>query len=71
MAIGRQDVKVNGLTPMLDGAEIIGASSDHLLVDLTEVNQVLDVGDELEFSLDYGAMLALMTSEYVNKSYEQ
>ena len=71
LAIGRQDVKVNGLTPMLDEAEIIGASSDHLLVDLTEVNQVLDVGDELEFSLDYGAMLALMTSEYVNKSYEQ
>jgi len=71
LAIGRQDVKVDGLTPMLEKAEIIGASSDHLLVDLTEINRNFQVGDELEFSLDYGAMLAVMTSEYVYKTYEQ
>ncbi len=71
MAIGRQDVKVDGLTPLLEGAEIIGASSDHLLVDLTEVNKEFSVGDEIEFSLDYGGMLSVMTSEYVHKSYEQ
>lgn len=71
LAIGRQDVKVDGLTPMIENAEIIGASSDHLLVDLTEVSGDFSVGDELEFSLDYGAMLALMTSEYVYKTYQQ
>ncbi|MGM0410451.1 MAG: alanine/ornithine racemase family PLP-dependent enzyme [Bacillota bacterium] len=71
LAIGRQDVKVDGLTPLLEGVEIIGASSDHLLVDLTEVNKEFSVGDEIEFSLDYGAMLSVMTSEYVHKSYEQ
>ncbi len=71
LAIGRQDVKVDGLEPMLEGAEIIGASSDHLLVDLTEVDKELSIGDEIEFSLDYGAMLAVMTSEYIYKSYVQ
>ena len=71
LAIGRQDVKVDGLEPMLEGAEIIGASSDHLLVDLTEVDREFSIGDEIEFSLDYGAMLAVMTSEYTYKSYAQ
>jgi predicted amino acid racemase len=69
IAIGRQDVKVDGLVPLVEGAEIIGASSDHLLVDVTDVKQELNVGGELEFRLDYGAMLAVMTSPYVSKNY--
>ncbi|MFW5856051.1 MAG: alanine/ornithine racemase family PLP-dependent enzyme [Bacillota bacterium] len=69
LAIGRQDVKVDGLTPLISGAEIIGASSDHLLLDVTEVEKDLTIGDKIDFSLDYGAMLALMTSPYVEKKY--
>ncbi len=69
LAVGRQDMKLDGLTPVLAEAEIMGASSDHLLVDITEVKSKLQVGDEMEFYLDYGAMLALMTSPYVDKNY--
>ncbi len=69
LAAGRQDVKVDGLTPLLAGVEIIGASSDHLLLDVTDSAEKLKVGDKLAFNLDYGAMLALMTSEYVHKHY--
>ncbi|HMA60710.1 MAG TPA: alanine/ornithine racemase family PLP-dependent enzyme [Halanaerobiales bacterium] len=69
LAVGRQDVKVEGMTPLIEGVEIIGASSDHLLCDVTDSRQDLQIGSEIEFKLNYGAMLKAMTSEYVNKKY--
>ncbi len=69
LAVGRQDVKVNGLTPLRKGAEIIGASSDHLIIDVTDISGRLEIGDEMEFNLDYGAMLSVMNSDYVYKNY--
>ena len=69
LAVGRQDVKVDGLSPLKEGIDILGASSDHLLIDLTDNEGNFKIGDELTFSLDYGAMLALMTSDYVAKNY--
>ena len=61
-----QDVLVAGLTPCAD-IEILGASSDHILIDAKELD--LKVGDEVEFNLNYGALLSAMTSPYVAKSY--
>lgn len=69
LAVGRQDVNVDGMTPMLEGIEIIGASSDHLLCDVTEAKRNLQIGSEIEFKLDYGAMLQTMTSDYIYKNY--
>ncbi len=65
-AIGRQDVRVDGLTPLDPNAEILGASSDHLLLDLTEAGNYR-IGDSVRFGLDYGALLAASTSAYVSK----
>jgi ornithine racemase len=62
--VGLQDVLVSGLTPRSD-VEILGASSDHVILDTKGVD--LKVGDELKFDLSYGALLAVMTSPYVNK----
>ena len=56
---------VSGLTPRLN-VEIIGASSDHLIVDTKKLE--LKVGDELEFKMNYGALLSAMTSPYVTKN---
>jgi len=64
LGIGLQDVMVSGLTPRTD-VEILGASSDHIIVDAKDID--LNVGDELEFDLNYGALLSAMTSQYVNK----
>ena len=64
VGIGLQDVLVSGLTPRSD-IEIIGASSDHIIVNAK--NMELNVGNELEFDLNYGALLSAMTSGYVNK----
>jgi len=65
--VGREDVQVEGLTPLDRRVEIIGASSGYLVLDVTGANGELRVGDELVFSLNYAALLAAMTSEYVSK----
>jgi ornithine racemase len=65
--IGREDVDIAGLTPVDPRLTILGASSDHLLVDVTEAADTLQVGDDMAFSLNYSALLAAMTSQYVEK----
>ena len=64
--IGREDIVVEGMQPVEREISILGASSDHLIVDATEVENVR-LGDELAFFMNYGALLAAMTSEYVEK----
>ena len=66
LGLGQQDVAVTGLTP-LEEIEILGASSDHVVVDAKDLS--LKVGDELKFRLDYGALLAAMTSPFVEKVF--
>lgn len=65
--IGREDVDVAGLQPFDARLTILGASSDHLLVDVTAAAGAIQVGDEITFSLNYSALLAVMTSPYVAK----
>ncbi len=65
-AIGRQDVDMEGLRPLDKEIEILGGSSDHLLVDLTK-RPSMRVGDTLSFAPSYGALLRLYTSPFVEK----
>lgn len=67
IALGRQDVRVEGLTPIDTNISIFGASSDHLILDVTDCTKELKVGDIVDFKIDYGALLSLMTSTYVEK----
>jgi predicted amino acid racemase len=69
IAVGRQDIRVEGLTPMDEDLSIFGASSDHLIVDVTDSKKELIVGDIIDFKIDYGCLLAAMTSTYVEKYY--
>jgi predicted amino acid racemase len=62
LAIGRQDVEPDGLRPP-DGVTVLGASSDHLVVDLGDHGAV--VGDELSFGIGYTGLLRAMTSPFV------
>ena len=64
LGVGLQDVLVSGLNPRLD-IEILGASSDHIIVNAKQLD--LKVGNEVEFDLNYGALLAAMTSPYITK----
>jgi len=70
LATGRQDIKLDGLKPRDKNAIVLGASSDHLLIDVSDCNKEYKVGDILEFDMDYGALLAAFTSEYVDKIIE-
>jgi len=67
ISMGRQDVKIDGITPRDEKIRILGGSSDHLLLDVTESESDYKVGDIISFDVDYGALLSLMTSSYINK----
>lgn len=65
--LGRQDVVVDGIEPELPGIQVLGGSSDHLILDVEDAAEPVKVGDELGFWPGYGALLALSTSPYVQK----
>lgn len=67
IGIGRQDADPSGLTPIDTKIEILGASSDHTILDVTNSDKEYKVGDIVEFYMDYGALLRASTSEYVEK----
>ncbi|HHV19097.1 MAG TPA: alanine/ornithine racemase family PLP-dependent enzyme [Thermoanaerobacterales bacterium] len=66
VALGKQDCQIEDLSPMDTTIQILGASSDHLLLDVTQSCNT-EVGTIIEFNLSYGALLGLMTSRYVAK----
>jgi predicted amino acid racemase len=65
--IGREDMVLEGIVPLDERLEIIGASSGYLALDVSAARGELKVGDELAFFVSYSALLAAMTSEYVEK----
>jgi predicted amino acid racemase len=65
--IGREDVDIDGILPDAAGIRVLGATSGYLVADVTDASSRVRVGDELAFSLNYAALLAAMTSEYVHK----
>lgn len=67
LGIGKQDVNPDYLILKDEKLIILGASSDHLILDVTDSATGYQVGDVVEFGVDYGSLLQLMTSPYVEK----
>lgn len=67
IALGRQDVLVSGLIPITD-LKILGSSSDHVILDSSN-DYDLKVGSNVNFNLDYGGLLAAMTSPFIQKQF--
>lgn len=65
--IGRQDASVEGLTPTDEGILLVGASSDHLILDVEDAVGGVRLGGQVSFEPSYSALLALSTSPYVQK----
>lgn len=61
VGLGRQDIVPEGLTSP-SGARVIGATSDHLVL---ETSTVVKAGTELAFGVDYAALLRAMGSPFV------
>jgi predicted amino acid racemase len=62
VALGRQDVQIESLIPLRAGVTIVGASSDHLVLDVSEADPPPRVGEELSFRMLYGAVATGMAS---------
>ncbi|MCL2873795.1 MAG: alanine/ornithine racemase family PLP-dependent enzyme [Defluviitaleaceae bacterium] len=70
VACGRQDVYMDKITPLDEKIEILGQSSDHMIIDVTHSDKKYEVGDAISFSISYASLLSLSTSEYIYKLYE-
>ncbi|PKF78189.1 alanine racemase [Vibrio sp. vnigr-6D03] len=68
LALGRQDVCVAGLNAP-NNIRIISSSSDHLIIETS--GSSLAVGDKVQFSVDYSALLSSMSSSSVHKVFYQ
>lgn len=69
LAAGRQDLVAEGLFPQDPGVEVVGATSDHLIVDVEDYQGKLAAGTELGFSVNYACLLQAMISPDVARVY--
>ncbi|MCD6105705.1 MAG: alanine/ornithine racemase family PLP-dependent enzyme [Thermosipho sp. (in: Bacteria)] len=69
LAIGEQDILPNGLKSVDPTLEVLHASSDHTIVDITDSTTNYDVGDVIKFRISYGCALRAFTSPFVEKIY--
>jgi predicted amino acid racemase len=70
-AIGRQDVSPEGLRPVDPRIQVLGGSSDHLILDVEDLDSCLSPGEIVQFIPNYAATLQLFTSSYVDKVYAE
>ena len=68
-ALGKQDFDVETTTALDPGVMILGASSDHLMLDVTDSETDYKVGDIVRLQLGYFSTMRAFTSEYVEKVY--
>jgi predicted amino acid racemase len=68
-AVGRQDLDISGIIPQDPGVEILGASSDHLMLNIGASDQDYKVGSRIRFVPNYTALLRLFTSSYISRVY--
>lgn len=68
-ALGRQDAPPEGLAPVDPRVEVLGASSDHLILDVHDLERPPALGDAIAFVPNYAATLQLFTSPYVKKVF--
>ncbi|MDO8848909.1 MAG: alanine/ornithine racemase family PLP-dependent enzyme [Coriobacteriia bacterium] len=69
LAMGRQDVVPEGIVPVDRRVRVLGASSDHLVLDVEDLPAPLRLGDAIAFVPNYAATLAAFTSPYVEKCF--
>ena len=66
LALGSQDVGDSAtLIPMEAGVEIVGCSSDHTIVDVTDSGKTWKSGDTITFKVRYANMLYAFSGDHV------
>lgn len=70
LAVGNADVgDCTKLYPLDPSADILGASSDHLLIDIDNSNNQYKIGDRMKFLMLYQNMLFAITQPTLHKEY--
>lgn len=69
LALGRQDVVPESLVPVDPRVQVLGASSDHLVLDVEDLPEPPRLGQPIAFIPGYAATLAAFTSPYVRKEF--
>lgn len=65
--LGLLDIDENHIKIKNKKLKIVGASSDMLVIDLDKNEENYQVGDLLEFEMDYFGVLRIMNSKYIEK----
>lgn len=68
---GMADAEPTLLKPLADGIEILGSTSDHTVLDVQDARTEIKVGTKLDFLPGYGALVRIMNSQYIAKSYKE
>ncbi len=72
LALGSQDIgDAKFLTPLEEGVEIVGCSSDHTIVDVTDCPLPLAYGSVLSFRTGYCPMLCAFTGSHVTPIFTE
>lgn len=67
LAVGNRDVgNYSSLEPVESGVELVGASSDHLIVDIEDAEKEYKIGDVLRFNMFYQAVLFASDNRLMN-----
>lgn len=70
IAVGRQDVDPDNLHPIDSKISILGASSDHLILNVNNSDKEYKIGDIVKFKLSYSSLLRATTSSaYIGRVY--
>ena len=70
LAVGKADYAFpDQLIPHAEGVSILGASSDHTIIDIEDAPIDYKVGDIVEFNFYYGALLLAMSSRDIQYEY--
>lgn len=67
VALGKQDIYLPGLSCLDNRIHIVGGSSDHVILDVTQCSNDYTVGSIVEFKMNYNCLLNAMTSNYIEK----
>lgn len=66
--IGNLDTNVDDIKPLYHNVDVLGATSDHLMIDLLN-NDHYQIGDKIQFSLGYKALAQSMFMSHLNRFY--
>ena len=69
VALGQQDVPPSGVIPVDPAIRVLGASSDHMILDIEDSEESYALGDMVDLRLNYQGLLMACSSAYIPHVY--